>query len=437
MRNALRPALGRTLTSAILMAGTMALLADQASAQSIEDMQKQLETLQSQMADLRQQMDAAKADDAASGSDWTLKWKGAPEIASADGAYKMKLRGRLLLDFATGGQDRAVTGADRLSATEVRAARLGIEGVIEHDFKYKFEADLAGNEVELTDAYISFGGLPVDVQVGQFKTPNSLEELTSSRFTTFMERGSVTDAFELSRQLGLSIGAEGDIWTITGGVFKGSAGTGDTDEGLTLAARATVAPQFGEKGLVHLGASIRYREQGDDQDLLRYRQRPHQHTADRFIDTGAFADSDLMLGAEAAVLYGPFSLQGEYMTLSADHADPLLPDADFDGYYVSGSWFVTGESRTYEGGTFERVKVNSPVFDGGAGAWEVAARFDTVDLSDGVIVGGTQDTYVFGVNWYLGNYVRLMANYNKSRVKGGADDGADIDLFGLRAQIDW
>jgi phosphate-selective porin OprO/OprP len=437
MRNILRPVLVRTLTSTVMTAGAMALLSSQASAQSIGDMQKQLETLQSQIADLQQQMESAKTDEAANGSDWTVKWKGAPEIASTDGAYKMKLRGRMLLDFATGSQDNAVTGADGLSATEVRAARLGIEGVIEHDFKYKFEADLASNEVELTDAYISFGGLPLDIKVGQFKTPNSLEELTSSRFTTFMERGSITDAFELSRQLGVSIGMERDAWTLTGGVFKGSAGTDNTDDGLTLAARATVAPKFGENGLVHLGVSIRYRENGDDQGLFRYRQRPHQHTADRFVDTDSFADSDLMLGAEAAVLYGPFSLQGEYMTLSADNADPSMPDADFDGYYVSGSWFLTGEARTYDAGAFERVKVNSPVFDGGAGAWEVAARFDTVDLTDGAIIGGTQDTYIVGVNWYLGNYVRLMANYNKSKVKGGTNDGADIDLFGLRAQIDW
>src|SRR5690606_30992723 len=99
MRTVLRPALTRTLTSTVLMAGTMALLVTPASAQSIEAMQEQLETLQSQMAALRQQMETAAADDTASGSDWTLKWKGSPEIASADGAYKMKLRGRLLLDF--------------------------------------------------------------------------------------------------------------------------------------------------------------------------------------------------------------------------------------------------------------------------------------------------------------------------------------------------
>src|SRR5690606_19656885 len=141
-----RSILARTLTSTILAAGATVFLASQASAQSIQDMQKQLEALQAQMADLQQQVKAAKAEAEAKpsgGSDWTVKWKGAPEISSADRAYKMKMRGRLLMDVATGSQDNAVTGAGKLSATEFRAARLGIEGVIEHDFKYKFEADLA------------------------------------------------------------------------------------------------------------------------------------------------------------------------------------------------------------------------------------------------------------------------------------------------------
>jgi len=421
--------------AALATTGLTAALATAASAQSLEDMQTQLETLQSQVKDLQQQVDAAKAEK--SDSDLKVSWKGAPEISSADGAYKMKLRGRLLVDTAMGSQDGDVTGADHLSATELRAARLGIEGVLQHDFKYRLEGDFAGDEVELTDAYIAYEGLPVELKVGQFKTPNSLEELTSGRFTSFMERGSVTDAFDLARQIGVSAGAQGEMWTVTGGVFKGSAATGDTDEGLTLAARATWARTFGDEGLVHLGASVRHRKIGDGQDLLRYRQRPHQHLADRFIDTEAFADSDLLLGAEAAMVYGPFALQGEYMTLNANAENPAIPDADFDGYYVSGSWFITGESRAYDGGVFERVHVARPVFDGGPGAWQVAARFDTVDLSDGPIDGGTQDSYIVGVNWHLNDYVRLMANYNLSKVKGGVNDGADINLFGLRAQIDW
>jgi phosphate-selective porin OprO/OprP len=399
-------------------------------------MQKQLEALQSQVQDLTQQMEAAKAEEA-KGSDVKVSWKGAPEISSADGAYKMKIRGRLLVDTAIGSQNEAVTGSPDLSATEFRAARLGVEGVVAHDFKYVLEADFAGNEVELADAYIGYTGGPIGVKVGQFKTPNSLEEQTSSRYISFMERGSITDAFSLSRQIGVAAEAKGDNWTLTGGVFKGSAGSDGTGEGVTLAARATVAPKFGENGLVHLGVSARYRDNGSDGGLFRYRQRPHQHLADRFIDTGSFADSDVLLGAEAAVVYGPFALQGEYMNLNADNADPLMQDGNFDGFYLSGTWFITGESRHYSGGHFGRVKVKNSVFDGGPGALQLAARFDTVDLTDDAIVGGKQDSYIFGVNWHLNNYVRVMANYNLSEVKGGANDGADINLFGFRAQVDW
>jgi phosphate-selective porin OprO and OprP len=77
-----------------------------------------------------------------------------------------------------------------------RAARLGIEGTVWKDFGYRFEVDFADDGVEIKDAYIQYDGGGVEparyIRVGQYKTPNSLEELTSSRFITFMERAAIT-----------------------------------------------------------------------------------------------------------------------------------------------------------------------------------------------------------------------------------------------------
>ena len=77
------------------------------------------------------------------------------------------------------------------NAAEVRAARLGIEGNFLQGWKYKLETDFADSTVDLKDAYIEYSGEllePAYFRVGQYKTPNSLEELTSRRFLTFMER---------------------------------------------------------------------------------------------------------------------------------------------------------------------------------------------------------------------------------------------------------
>jgi DNA topoisomerase-1 len=65
------------------------------------------------------------------------------------------------------------------------------------------------------------------------------------------------------------------------------------------------------------------------------------------------------------------------------------------------------------------------------------ASQEGIDLTDDGVFGGKQDTYLVGVNWHLNSHVRFMANYNVSDIEGGPYEGADINAFGLRAQVDW
>ena len=111
---------------------------------------------------------------------------------------------------------------------------------------------------------------------------------------------------------------------------------------------------------------------------------------------------------------------------------------DFEGAYIYASWFITGESRNYKAksGKFTRTKPLNAVYDGGIGAWEVAARFSTLDLNDQEIKGGEEDNVTLGVNWYLNPQVRFMANYIiVDSEKEDVDD--DPNIFQLRAQIDF
>jgi phosphate-selective porin len=77
------------------------------------------------------------------------------------------------------------------NATEFRNARLGLEGNFYQGWKYRFETDFPNNTLDLKDAYLEYSGEyvePAYVRVGQYKTPNSLENLTSRWFITFVER---------------------------------------------------------------------------------------------------------------------------------------------------------------------------------------------------------------------------------------------------------
>ncbi|PCI64765.1 MAG: hypothetical protein COB37_00275 [Kordiimonadales bacterium] len=370
-------------------------------------------------------------------SDLKVKWEPAPSISSPDGNFEMNLRGRVIVDTAFVNDS---DNNDNIKATEFRAARIGIEGKAWNDIKYKFEADFSGNDVAVTDAYLQWQG-PAKITIGQFKTPNSLEEQTSGRYTTFMERASFTDAFGLARQIGISAALGGDNYTVTVGVFRGDNDTVAEDEGLTFAARATYSPVFGSAQW-HFGASFRSRNLGDDQSDIRYRQRPHAHLANRFINTGTIADKDTFYGVEAASIFGPLSFQAEWAITKADLSNPSVGQNDptFSGGYIEVSYFITGEKRAYSPakGTFGRIKLNS------ANAVQVAAKFDRIDLTDEGVFGGEQDTFILGASLWVNRYTRFSANYSYSRIseafaviENGADGANKVNTFGLRAQVDW
>ena len=193
----------------------------------------------------------------------------------------------------------------------------------------------------------------------------------------------------------------------------------------------TALPVYEDKGkkLVHLGASFSHRTP----DMLRLRQRPEIHLSPRFVDSGAFrSDKVDLFNAELAGVCGPFSAQAEYFGTAVDVS--RAPGACLHGFYVQGSYFLTGEHRRYKtsSGTFDSVKPKRNFRqDGGWGAWEVASRYSYVDLSEGSLRGGSMMNGTVGLNWYLNPNVRISWNYIRSCLE--ALDNADI--FGLRVQV--
>jgi phosphate-selective porin OprO and OprP len=294
--------------------------------------------------------------------------------------------------------------------------------------------------------------------VGQYKTPNSLDELTSRRFITFMERAAIVDAFTLDRQIGLGSGASGETWGVDAGLFGQNADDVNDNEGYALAGRAHYAffpgaetPGKDKAEVIHLGASARYRNFDNDtfDSEVTYRQRPFFHfTGTRSVNTGSTpdAESDVWAGGEFAWVSGPFSLQSEVANTALQRKHGEDDANNLWGGYLSASYFLTGEHRNYnpEQGAFERVKVSNPLHNGGLGAWEIGARADYIDLNNEGIKGGEQISYIAGVNWYANDYVRFMLDGALTQVFDARSTEAAVigsqNLIyggGLRAQVDW
>jgi len=297
-------------------------------------------------------------------------------------------------------------------------------GVWELAAGYDFQAHL------WVDAYFRLFNRKVgDFRLGQFKTPVGFEEgAIGSGSTTSPERALPVQAVNQGRRIGVDWTYENlPGWLLNAAWFSGGDLNGDND-GTTWAARAVYNPVKNDTTVVHLGAAASAEERDDE--IARIRARPEANlTAIRLIDTGNLAGAERIrrVGLEGAWAQGPFSLQGEYLTIAA--ARRTARDFSGDGAYLSGSWVLTGESRPYKSGGFGNVK---PRHD--YGAVEVALRYSTLDLNDGLVAGGRQHDWTLGANWYLGQHIKLQANY----IRAFSDKGAlalDPKITEVRAQI--
>jgi len=438
-------------------------------------------------------------------------------FATKDGNFTAGINGRLQVDSQSNldqnlvGQYGNYISANGLPATlndgaTLRRARLGVEGTFFKNSFYKFEYDFTrGNGLNaggITDAYIGHTiSKPFSLKVGAFKEPFSLEEATSNRYLTFIERNMGVNAFVDNMntyKVGIGANYSEDRWLVAssfqtegvGGynnaygsnnkfdsVTTGSAigvnggvnrngGGGDTSWEVNT--RAAGTPWFESKTkFLHVGASgsyiainNNYWNGGTFSNGGVIFSNGLASNVDRsgILSTGNLTNSKgaghkevnniIRFGAESAVVYGPFSAQGEYIQTNLSGTG--YNSTSLSGYYGYMTYFLTGESRNYNSktGAWGRITPNQK-FDmkGGLGAWELAAGYDYLNLTAGQVNGGRASVGKFGINWYPHSHVRVMANYikaldiNTAKAAAGSQalawNRGDLDMIETRVQLDW
>lgn len=316
--------------------------------------------------------------------------------------------------------------------------RRGFAFRLEYDFTDSLiDPDVTDNQDgSLRDAYVEIRGLPGggNFRLGHFIEPFGLEAVTLSKYATFVERG-LTSILTPGRNAGIQWQRNSADRTrsFAIGYFRqtGPRGRGVDDGEGAVTGRATWAPYYENNGkqVIHVGAS--YRFQRPPGSRRRFAGTPEVAQAPVVVDTRIIDQIDQIhqAGLEGALIFGPLSLQGEWVVsqLERSHAR----DVTLSAGYVALSYFLTGENRRYQNGRFGRIYPKTSVFELGTGprredrtlgwgAWEVATRWSMVDLDDGLVSGGDIDHNItVGLNGYLNRNTRVFFDYVNSQLDTG------------------
>lgn len=480
-----------TLLAATMMAGVAsaqdgAQQAPNADAAMLQELKAQIRVMQERLQALEAKNAApapiataapAPTPDAkaAPASATQIKWEGSPRFTDSSGAT-FKLRGRVMLDGVNVSVDRKSGPTYKSRQYRARQLFLGAEGQI-GAWAYRLEGGAAnGSAWAWDDAVIEYktkGGMLLTL--GNQKVAG-LENLTSIKSITFMERGPFGDLTDAGFVLAAQATKVGPNWSLRAAlqgdsinktdVSSGAYSPNNAKERSGVAARASWAPVMTATDTVHLGVSARYRDTGGETGFAysataNTAYKPQTPTGGVLLSTGAVGKSDTTLAAEAAWKHKTVSVQGEVAQIKVDRVTTAQSAAnggkDFNivtGYALA-SWFPTGETRPYSAaGQFGKIKVLHPIDKGGLGAYELALRYDYADLSKmspngvtalanqpGLATAGTYKGLTAGVNWYPYGNVRLMANLTKAKINnrpiGTLENDADVTVAQARMQIEF
>jgi phosphate-selective porin OprO/OprP len=262
-------------------------------------------------------------------------------------------------------------------------------------------------------------------------------------------------AVAAERRLGATLAYTTEKLNATIGLFGAPEGVQrdatTPDEAYSGNARITWEPILDTGKVVHLGVSGYLATNFAGNTLSNIGDRPNVR-----VDGGRLVQASIagtnpatgpqtgakdatFLGAEAAIVYGPFSVQGEYGHLTVDRFG-TAGNVDFDGFYVFGSWFPTGESRSFKGGTIDRlVPINA--FDPAKSQWgavELAVRYDQLNLTDTDLspLDKKATSWTGAVNWYLNGNLKLLFNYIRFKGENSPLVATPASTFGTTAKGD-
>ncbi len=377
--------------------------------------------------------------------------------------------------------ENPATGIDPEDRIFFRRIRLRFQGDILENMLYRMQIDFnAPDAGEMKDMYIGFTELPFfqRILIGNQKRPLGLDHLNSSRYNIFIERPLVVEAFnEDARRVGVAAYgvSEDEVYNWRWGAYalenmvRDGKIIGDARQ-WSLNARLASSPWYDEAcgGVDYFHwavAGMFARPDGDANPLDtnrnegRFRTRSELRSDTRWLNTGRIPGAQFyeILGLESILNLGPFQVVGEYQVNWMQRDDKSVgtgPDLFFHGAYIYFAYMLTGEHVPYDRrtSTIGRVKPFRNFFVGdcpecggeredGWGAWQIAARYSYLDLTDKDVMGGINHNLTLALVWYFNPYASMQFNTVFGDIRdrfpvAGMTDG-HFTAIGTRLRIDF
>ena len=349
---------------------------------------------------------------------------------------------------------------EETSTLDLGKKRLGVSGEIVNAVEFQVEAELTSDD-PWRDVYAEFKKYDVArVRGGKFKIPFSLDENTGASRLDFMFRSLAATHLAPGRDIGAMV--HGRVWNkvigYEAGVFEHdgkNARTNNPDKvygDQTLAARVTVEPLRNKKdapGDLSIGVAFTRSEVPEGIPGVRGQTVLEQtfFSSSKYIVNGERRRT----GVEMAFVPGPATIKAEWIRMETERKGESVEDTDLSplvgqGWYVSGTYIVTGEKKS------RMPRPKKPLLQGGFGAVEVGARVESLEFKSGsssepgstspradTILGNRDQAITFGVNWYVNRFIKLQANFIREKIddpaQGPLPDQASFNSRAFRLQF--
>jgi phosphate-selective porin OprO/OprP len=359
-------------------------------------------------------------------------WDDKPSIRA--GIFRLDFHAKLQSDFRQSDQDLEDAGG----TYETETKRVGVSGRLTRRLEFQVEAELR-KENPWRDVYANaVVGSALEVRGGKFKIPFGYEMLTGRTKLDFAYRTLLSNLIAPARDIGVM--AHGRLFhrvvSYQAGWFNHDGENAELREPTFLlpgeappASDHTVAGRVSVEPLrttstprdlrqLHVGVAFTYSDLPEGLNSLRGKSL----FGTKFFEPVYVLGQRRRLGTEAVWMPGPFSVKSEWARSNEQRKrqgvlDDTLSDLVASGWYVSGTWILTGERKQ------ESVEPRKPLFTKGFGAIEAAARYETIQfrsaLTEGVpldssrgdpLLGNSESIWTLGVNWYLNKWGAIVVN---------------------------